>query len=233
VARILVVNPNSNPDVTREIDRSIAPLRFATGPVFEAVGMADGPSGIETQQDVNRAAVAVAALIASRARDFDAFVVACFSDPGVYAAREAVRKPVLGIARCALAQALAMGERLGIVSILPASVARHRRQIADMGAEGRLAADLPLGMTVAELSHDRRLEERLTSVGRSLAEKHGADVLVLGCAGMGRMQGFLEARLGVPVIDPVHAAAAMALARTARQGAVLPADRADMPSAPR
>jgi allantoin racemase len=51
----------------------------------------------------------------------------------------------------------------------------------------------------------------MEAVGRELVEKDGADVIVMGCAGMARHRRPLEAALGVPVIDPTQAAVAMAI----------------------
>jgi Asp/Glu/hydantoin racemase len=51
----------------------------------------------------------------------------------------------------------------------------------------------------------------MEAVGRALMEKDGADVIVMGCAGMARHRRPLEAALGVPVIDPTQAAIAMAI----------------------
>ena len=62
----------------------------------------------------------------------DAFVIACFSDPGLHAAREATDTPVFGIAQCGMLAALARGERFGIVAILETSIPRHRRYVASL-----------------------------------------------------------------------------------------------------
>jgi Asp/Glu/hydantoin racemase len=80
-----------------------------------------------------------------------------------------------------------------------------------MGVTGRLAADLPIGLGVAELADDRRAFARMVEVGRTLRDIHGADVLLMGCAGMARFQGPLEDVLGIPVVEPTQAATVMAV----------------------
>ena len=65
--------------------------------------------------------------------DAAAFVIACFSDPGLFAARESPAKPVLGIAECGILTALTLGHRFGVISILARSVARQLRYIGAMG----------------------------------------------------------------------------------------------------
>jgi len=51
-------------------------------------------------------------------------VIACFSDPGPHACREATRRPVFGINECGVLTALACGDRFGIIAIAARSVAR-------------------------------------------------------------------------------------------------------------
>jgi allantoin racemase len=91
------------------------------------------------------------------------------------------------------------------------SVARHRRYLRQMGLADRLAGERSLGMSVAETAAGEETFARMEAVGRELTEKDGADVIVMGCAGMARHRRPLEAALGVPVIDPTQAAVAMAI----------------------
>lgn len=211
--RVLVVNPNSSEAVTRGIDAAVEPLRVAGGPAIECVRLTDGPPGIETQAHVESVVQPLARMVAARDNDCDAFVVACFSDPGLYAAREATKKPVLGIAECGMLTALTLGERFGIIAILPRSVPRHLRYVGARGLEARFAGDRPIGLGVAELSDDARTLARMVEVGKELRDKDGADVLVMGCAGMARYRDRLQAETGIPVVEPTQAAVGMAIAR--------------------
>ncbi|MCM0021226.1 MAG: aspartate/glutamate racemase family protein [Tagaea sp.] len=213
MSRVLVVNPNSSAAVTAGIDAAVEPLRVAGGPAIECVSLAEGPPGIETQAHVESVVQPLARLVASRDNDCDAFVVACFSDPGLYAAREATKKPVLGIAECGMLTALTLGERFGIIAILKRSVPRHLRYVGARGLEARFAGDRPLGLGVAELSDDSRTLARMIEVGKTLRDQDGADVLVMGCAGMARYRDRLQAEIGIPVVEPTQAATGMALAR--------------------
>jgi Asp/Glu/hydantoin racemase len=146
-----------------------------------------------------------------KAHKADAYVIGCFSDPGLHVAREAVDAPVLGIAESAYITALGLGYRFGVVAILQASVQRHLRAIRQMGLEGRLAADRPLNLGVADMANADRTISRIIEVGTVLRDQDRADVLILGCAGMGIYRGEIEARLGVPVVDPTQAAVMRAI----------------------
>src|SRR6516162_9713927 len=211
--RILVINPNSTDTVTQGIDEAMAPLRFAGGPEIRCVTLAEGPRAVESQSDADGVILPLCRLIRATEADTAAFVIACFSDPGLFSAREATTKPVLGIAECGILTALTLGHRFGLISILAGSVPRHLRYIGAMGLGQRLAGDLPIGLGVTELTDARVSLTRMIDVGRRLRDGYGADVLVMGCAGMARYRGDLEEAVRIPVVEPTQAAVTMALGR--------------------
>ena len=208
---IIVINPNSNEHVTSSMNTALEPLRLTNGPIIRSVTNVDGPSGIESQQDADTAALQVIDII-KRNNSADAFVIACFSDPGIFAAREVTNKPVFGIAESGILTALSLGSSFGILAILDTSVPRHIRYIRSLGLEKRLAGDLAIGLGVAELSDEKKTFHRLQEVGRKLRDNSGASVLILGCAGMARYRLGLQESLGMAVVDPSQAAVSMALA---------------------
>ncbi len=129
---IYVINPNSTERVTRGIDEAVAPLRMAGGPAIECLTLADGPPGIQSQRDVDGLIPALLKRAAELENEAAAFVVACFSDPGMHALREQSKKPVLGIAECGVLTALTLGQRFGIVAMLQNSIPRHLRYLGAM-----------------------------------------------------------------------------------------------------
>lgn len=210
-ARIVVINPNSSVEVTRGIDAALDDLRLDGGPEIECLTLAEGPPGIETQRHVDQVVVPLCRLVESQDNRASAFVVACFSDPGLHACRETTAKPVFGIAESGLLTALALGDRVGVISILGAALPGHRRLYRALGIESRLADDLAIGLGVTDLADEGVTWERMIEVGRALRDDKGADVIVMGCAGMARYRGRLEDDLGVPVVDPTQAAVGMAI----------------------
>jgi len=207
--RILVVNPNSNEAVTKGLAAALAPVRFADGPEIECRTLAEGPYGIETQEHVESVTLPLRRLVAG-SNDIDAFVIACYSDPGLAVCREATARPVFGINEAGVLTALARGERVGVIAIGQRSIRRHVRYMRQLGLMDRFAGERPLNMSVAEASGEQTLD-RMIEVGGELRDKDGADVIVMGCAGMARHRQPLEAALGIPVIDPTQAAVAMAI----------------------
>ena len=210
--RIVVINPNSSVDVTDGIDAAMQPLRFSDGPSIDCLTLKDGPPGIETQRHVDSVVGPLCGLIEREGNNTDAFVIACFSDPGLHSARETTTRPVMGISESSITTALTLGEKFGIIAILPKGITRHKRYIRQMGLEGRLAGDRAIGVGVTGLSAEEEVESRMTAVGRKLIEEDGADTLIMGCAGMARYRHRLEDTLGVPEIDPSQAAVADAIA---------------------
>jgi allantoin racemase len=206
--RIIVINPNSTEDVTAAMDRALDPLRISGGPQIESVTNRNGPPGIECQAHVDDVSVDIRRIIAERDSEASAYVIACFSDPGMFAARESTSRPVFGIAESGLLTAFTLGSRAGIIAILDRSIPRHLRSL---GLDGRLAGDRAIGLGVVELSNESKTFERMVEVGATLRDTDGADVLVMGCAGMARYRDRLSAALGIPVVDPTQAAVAMAI----------------------
>lgn len=207
--RILVINPNSNDDVTRGFSEVLDPLRLQGGPDIECITLSEGPFGIETQEHVESVTLPLRRTVVERA-DVDAFVIACYSDPGITVCREATGKPVFGIQESGVLAALSRGERFGVIALGPQSIKRHLRYIRQLGLESRLAAERPLHLSVAA-AEEADAYPRVLEVARGLVEEDGADVLLLGCAGMTRHRLPLEQALAVPVVDPVQMAVAQAL----------------------
>ncbi len=208
---IVVLNPNSSQSVTDALDEGLEQLRFSGGPLIRCATLAQGPPAIESDEQVAAAVEPVCDYLRDHENDAGAFVIACFSDPGLHQGRRASARPVFGMAECGLLTALAHGRRYGVVSILASSLPRHLRAMRDMGIAGRLAADLPLGLGVLELGDRALALERMVTVGSRLRDEHDADVVVLGCAGMAALRTPLEEKLGIPVIEPVQAAVSMAM----------------------
>jgi Asp/Glu/hydantoin racemase len=211
--RILVINPNSTEAVTRGIDEACEPLRIPGGPGIDCVTLKEGPPGIETQQHVDGVVPHLLSMVRQKEKEYAAFVIACYSDPGLHSVREITKKPVLGISECGILTALTLGHRFGVIAILQKSIPRHLRYVGAMGVTDRFAGELPVGIPVVELSDEKKTFGRMAEVGKALREQNGADVVVMGCAGMARYRKPLQDEIGIPVVEPTQAAVGMAIAR--------------------
>jgi len=207
---ILVINPNSNAAVTEGIAAALSALAIEAGPGIECMTLSEGPFGIESQADIEAVVLPLLRLVAER-DDADAFVIACYSDPGLEVCREATTKPVFGIQECGVLTALSQGDRFGVIALGDASIKRHLRYLRRMGVSGRLANERATDLSVDDSARGSGTFERLLQVGTELRDLDGADTLILGCAGMAAHRAPLADHLGIPVIDPVQAATSMAL----------------------
>ncbi len=200
---IIVINPNSNEAVTEGLRAALANV-----PDVDCVTLAEGPFGIESQADSDSVVMPMLELMRARS-DASAFVIACYSDPGIDAAKAELKVPVFGIQEAGTVTAMCRADMFGVIAIGEASILRHRKYMRRMGVLDRLAGERALNMSVDETARGENTFQRLTEVGQELIGD-GAGCLILGCAGMAKHRAPLEAALGVPVIDPTQAAVAMA-----------------------
>lgn len=203
---VSVINPNSSASVTGLIRRTLEPFAQLR---FDYHTLESSPSTIVTDADVaaagSRLARYAAALPAPRA-----VIIACFSDPGLEETRARLACPVIGAQNAAVTLALSLAERFGIIALSPVPMARHRRMLEEMGVLHRLADEVPLGgVSAHDAGHREDLYPELLAAGQRIVSAGGGAV-ILGCAGFGPRRARLEADIGVPVIDPVLAAAALA-----------------------
>jgi allantoin racemase len=208
--RITVINPNSNAIVTGGLTEALKPLMFTDGPEIVCETLAEGPYGIESQKDADSVTMPLRRMVEGDNAS-SAFIIACYSDPGLHVCREATTRPVLGIAECGVLTALTRADTFGVIAIAQRSIRRHLRYLRQMGLMDRLAGERPLDMTVAETASGEGTLAKMISVGRALRDEDGAGAIVMGCAGMARHRKALEDALGIAVIDPTQAAVTMAL----------------------
>jgi allantoin racemase len=212
--RILVINPNSNEAVTQGLRDALVGFANPNGPEIACLSLPEGPIGIETQEHVDGVAIPLRRLIEADNASA-AFVIACYSDPGLHVCREATPRPVFGIAECGILTALARADSFGVIAIKTRSIRRHYRYMRQMGLMDRLVGERALEMSVAETTSGEGTLAKMIEVGRVLKDQDGALSIVMGCAGMARHRKPLEDALQIPVIDPTQAAVAMAIGTVA------------------
>ncbi|WP_327109345.1 aspartate/glutamate racemase family protein [Nonomuraea glycinis] len=207
MAHIKVINPNTARAMTETIGRCARAVA-APATVITAVSPAMGPASIESHYDEALAVPGLLAEIAAGERDgVDGYVIACFGDPGLHAARELAAGPVVGIAEAAMHAATLVGSGFSVVTTLSRTVGRawHLAREYGFGAacRGVHACDIPVLDLDDPASDARKVVAELCA---SALEADGSDTIVLGCAGMADFCTEVSRDLGVPVIDGVAAA---------------------------
>ena len=208
--QILVINPNSNQDVTKGMAKELQSFNFSGGPAIVCEDLPQGPFGIESQADVESVKLPLRDIVSER-NDIDAFVIACYSDPGLQVCREATGRPVFGIQECGVLTAMAQGDRFGVIALQESSIRRHLLYLRQMGVTGRFAKERAANLSVEECATGIKTFEKLCTVSHQLRDEDKADTIILGCAGMASHRSRLESKIGIPVIDPVKAAVSMAM----------------------
>lgn len=206
--RILILNANSSCSVTQSMAEELSGPAALLNVTIDYDQIDDAPEAIESTDDVALAHALVTEYVKNS--DYDAYVIACFCDPGVEDLRALGYQNVFGIAESAMHLAANMGGKFGMISILDISVERHKKQVDRAGLNSMLAEDLALNLGVLELEDIDLARPRIEQVGRMLVEEHGAEAIILGCAGMGLHKEWLQELLGKPIIDPCWAGLAMA-----------------------
>ncbi|MEO9572620.1 MAG: aspartate/glutamate racemase family protein [Tateyamaria sp.] len=206
---LIVINPNSSQTVTNGIDAAVDPLRRFGIPI-RCLSLAQGPPGIESQRQADLTIAPMLALAADQ-QDAAGYVIACFGDPGLHALRDQTALPVVGIQEASVMTALTLGQRFGVIAILPTSIPRHLRAFGAMGVLDRLAGDRALGLGVADLADESKSLAAMIATGKRLRDEDGANVLIMGCAGMARYRTPLQQATGLPVVEPTQVAVSTAL----------------------
>ena len=203
--RILVINPNSNVSVTRGLEKSLVPLCKDLGVEVECHTIAEGPFGIESDEDIEQVVPLVVEHIGQHP-GFEAYVIACYSDPGLAEARRVIAAPVLGIHESATALCAAQGRRFGVLALGRESIQRHIAYVRQLGFQAYHAGERPMDISVDEAANEPATLDKIIDSGRLLIEEDGAETIILGCAGLAAWRKDAERSLGIPVIDPVMAA---------------------------
>ncbi|MBX3015497.1 MAG: aspartate/glutamate racemase family protein [Caldilineaceae bacterium] len=203
--RLHVINGNTYGAMTANIDTQARRVARADTQILTTQPEA-GPMTIESYYDEYLAIPGILAQIIRHEAATDAFILACWGDPGIEAAREITHKPVVGIAEASLYVANTLGAKFGVVSTLKRTQHMVEKTIEKVGLQSRCALALCTDLPVAATEDDRDLTLRVLEAGSRTVIAAGAEVIVLGCAGMSGLDDALAQRLGMPVIDAVAAA---------------------------
>jgi allantoin racemase len=205
MAHILLVNPNTSEEFTLRI-QNIASQYALPSTTVVARSPASGPRSIESIYDEILSASGTLELVISELNNYDAFVIACYSDhPTIYAVREITDKPVLGIAEASMYVACMLGHKFSVVTTnqewepLLGDAVRH------YGLGERCASVRSTGMPVLALesASAEEVDRMILYAARAAIEQDGAEVICLGCAGMAGLDKKLQQELKVPVLDGV------------------------------
>ncbi|MFB9376842.1 aspartate/glutamate racemase family protein [Kineococcus gynurae] len=207
---ILVVNVNTSAEVTETIRRSAA-AAVSAGTRVVALTPRFGPASVESNYESHLSAVGVLDAVQRHDGPFDAVVHAGFGEVGREALQDVLTVPVVDITEAAAHTACLLGRTYGVVtSLTRAAPAIHDRLLLS-GLAGRCVGIRAVDRPVLELDADPESTAKgFVTEAQALVDDHGAEVVLLGCAGMAGVTEAVQAALPVPVVDGVAAAARLA-----------------------
>jgi allantoin racemase len=196
--RIIIINPNSDPEMTQAIERT---AKDFAGDDYEVMCLPTpgAPVFIETYEDAVRAAPGMIQIIRENEHTCDGFVVACHSDPHLDVIKEIIQKPVVGIGEASMKIASMLGHRFSVISDTAHSIPNKE----DLAKKYHLSRALASVRAPEGKTEGQKEEDVYAQLAKKAIDEDGAEVLVLGCAGLTGLDKPLMSRTGAPVLDGI------------------------------
>lgn len=206
IMKIQVINPNASASMTTMLAQQCQAI-INPGTELQVRCLPDSVASIEGACDGVQAAYHLLdAVRQGEAEGMQGYIIACFDDTGLDAARELASGPVLGIGEAAMHAASMLSVRYSVLTTLPRSIHIIERNMRSYGVDRRCAGVHAADIPVLSLESDPGSYGRLRKLGKQLLEQDRSECLVMGCAGMAQWAKTLQNDLGVPVIDGVQVA---------------------------
>ena len=206
---IYVINPNASEAMTHQLEQENGALTVSSELIF--LNCAQSPKSIEGYSDGAKAAFYVVQLIEDLEARKDtsnpeAYIIACFDDTGLDAAREITDRPVLGIGQAAMQGATLLCYQFCIITAMDRSVPILQGNVNSYGYTQQCAGVFAANMPVLALKEDPEGYDKVLKVARESLTKSQGEALVLGCAGLSHWTERLSKDLAMPVLDGVKLA---------------------------
>lgn len=200
--KILAINPIGT-DIWDEPDYRYFKKYAGADTEIEVVSLKEGPESLESYYYEAVASPGVLEIIRDADGRYDGFLVNCFADPGVRAAREIADVPVIGPGEASMLTASMLGHKFGVAAINKKQVTALEIRVRELGIAPRFAGARAVNIGVSSLldAPQETVEEVIKAADFLIREK-GAEVVVLGCTGMAYLAEDIKKRLTVPVIEP-------------------------------
>jgi allantoin racemase len=225
--RLGLINPNTDSGHTEAMVGVVGAV-LPEGARVDALAVARGPRSIESEVDGAVAAAEVLWAVVANP-DFDAYLIACFSDPGLHAVREITTAPVVGIGEAAYRAASMLARRFAVITTLRRGIAEVEDAIEAAGLSRACAGVLALEIPVAQQGAAfPATTDAIVALGSRAVAELGAGALVLACGGMADVTQAVTDATGVPATNGVAIGALTAYSlwrsglRTSKLGAYAP-----------
>lgn len=194
--KILIINPNSD-EKTDQIMRDKVQKMALPEVDVDVVHVMAAPKLVCSYEEQATSTAEMIKIVQTTADKYDAYIVACHSDPNLELVKEIAHKPVVGIGEASMKIATMSGNGFAVISPSKNSISK---KIAL--AQKYHCCDMLRTIKVTQSDS----KEDLLAAAKEALEEFGVDVIVLGCANYANADGFIEEKLGVPVLDGISCA---------------------------
>lgn len=209
--KLAIINPNSTESMTLKCKEVALKFKNSDTEIW-ASNPTDSPKSIEGHYDEVRSLNGLMEeILKAKEWGADAYVIACFDDPGLNAARELVDGPVIGICEAAMHMTSILASSFSVVTTLNRSVPiieelSHKYGMNKFCKKVR-AADIPvLALEDGTCNVIEKIENEILKA----VKEDNCEAIILGCAGMADLTIELSKRCNIPVVDGVLCAIKMA-----------------------
>jgi allantoin racemase len=205
---IYVINPNASVSMTQQLEAENSGLNISSELIF--LSCPQSPKSIEGYSDGANAAFYLLQLIEEieyrEDTNPEAYIIACFDDTGLDAARELTARPVLGIGQSSMQAATLLCYKFCIITAMNRSVPILERNVTTYGFGLQCAGVFAANMPVLTLKDDPDGYQKVLKVAAESLGSSKGEALVLGCAGLSHWTERLSKDLAMPVLDGVKLA---------------------------
>ena len=208
--RILFINPNITLSIT-ELMAAEARRSAAVDTELVPVTAAFGTLYVENRVEAAIAAHAVLDACAAHSDGCDAVIIAAFGDPGLYAAKELLDLPVVGVSEAAFLAAYMLGNRYAIVCLTPRLKTWYVETARAHGLDGKLVAARAIPGPIPDITRAKdELKEKLRAECMRAMAEDDAEVVIVGGGPVAGLAREIRDEIPVPLIDGVSAAVKLA-----------------------
>jgi allantoin racemase len=209
--KLAIINPNSTESMTLKCKEVAMKFKNSDTEIW-ASNPTDSPKSIEGHYDEVRSLPGLMdEILKAKQWGADAYVIACFDDPGIAAARELVDGPVIGICEAAMHMTSIISSSFSVVTTLNRSVPIIEELVHKYGKERVCRKVRAADISVLSLEDGAcNAMEKIESEILKAVEEDNCEAIILGCAGMADLTIKLSQKCNIPVVDGVLCAIKMA-----------------------
>jgi Asp/Glu/hydantoin racemase len=219
MARILLINPNSNEATTAMM---VAIAKSAAPDGFDIIGATAtrAPSMIVSADALDAAGPEVEEIARAHQSSGEGVIISAFGDPGLAGIKAAMVLPAVGIGESSMLEAAENGRRFGVATTTPLLGAKIDALPEALGLRSSYTGARFAEGDPQDLMRDpARLRAALAGAVEACIARDGAEAVVIGGGPLGEAARELQPLFTVPIIAPIPSAVARIIRLVAARSA--------------